>query len=356
MKKVIYLGVLLFVPLIFAQTGTRQDAEIELTVFESMAATDFAAFALADVPGGNTRIFSVRISPLGKRVKLHGVFEWQDERGSDFVDVFTFTTNVFSARPLTNLDIGRTDIKVFGNRNSSVAEEIFRRGRPTGTYKVTLDLFDANQRFSDTPLDSDTKLLTFTNPSQTITIRSPEPNSTQDVGSAILQWNNIIGASSYEILANIRRNENQGLEEALTLGTPIIDHVDVGSLTVVNLRSYFTREPLPGQEVVVQVIAVVPGPSGGERLNSNIVNFFIDSSDSPEEEARRTRMVSVLASIFTSQGGDFLDMLRNGEIDLSSVRIVDESGKIISFEELEMILNYLQRNPDALINVQFHER
>ena len=356
MKKVIFLWVLLFVPFLFAQGNSGQESNIVLTVFEPISSADFAAFAMADVPRGDTRIFAVRITPIGKRIKMKGIFKWQDERGSDFVEVLTFTTNVFTGRPITNLDIGRNDIKTRSNKNSEVVEEIFKRGKPTGTYEITLQIFDPNQSFSDAPLASNTKRITFTNPSQTITIDSPEANSTQDVGSAVLQWNNIIGATSYEILANIRRNENQSLEEAISLGTPIIDHVDVGSRTVVNLRELFTREPLPGQEVVVQVIAVIPGPAGGEKLNSDIVNFYIDSSDSPEEVARRSRMVSVMASILTSQGGDFLELLRDGDIDLSSLRIIDESGKVISYEELEQVLNYLQSNPDALISVEFYER
>lgn len=353
MKKVFFILVFLLIPLLNAQTELGQVAQIDLIVFENLAQADFAAFALSDVPAGHTRIFSIIITPLGQIVKIKGLFEWQRELSGEFETFHSFMTSSFSSRPITNLDIGRGEITIDNSSTDrNIAEEIFRRGMPTGNYRITLWLLDEAGR----ELSNDTELISFTNPSQTITITSPEPYSSHGVGTIILQWNSVIGASSYEVLANIRKNKDQSLEDALTQGTPIIDNADVGNLTVANLRNYFSREPLPGQEIVVQVAAVVPGPAGGQKLKSNIINFFIEDSNSPENEAARMQLVLTFSKLFGSGGGAFLEMLRNGEIDLSTLEISDDSGKRMTLAELEILFDYLQANPEALINIQFNER
>ncbi|MBU1100616.1 MAG: hypothetical protein KKA84_09450 [Bacteroidetes bacterium] len=352
MKKVIYLSFFLFL-LVPYYSSVKAQASIDLIVFTPLPAVDFAAFAFADIPGGNLRIFEIRISPAGERVVLQGVIEWKKDANSSFQQLFRFETYAFLARSLTNQDLGRGDIRIKTNdSNNQLAEENLRKGKPSGEYRISLTLKSPE----GLTLGSDSEVLSFLNPSQTISIRSPEANSNQDIGSVILQWDNVIGAGSYKILANIRRNESQSLEEALTSGTPIIDRVDVGSLTVTNLRRHFTREPLPGQEVVVQVIAVIDGPGGGEELYSDIINFYIGNNSSPETEALRQRMVSVFSALANALGSDFLDMLRSGEIDISTIRIVDDTGRTISFEELQQIMIYLQSNPDAIIDVDFMER
>lgn len=327
---------------------------IDLIVFEPLPEVDFAAFAFADIPAGNTRIFQIVITPAGERVVLEGSIEWKKNANSSFENLFSFRTHPFIARNITNQDLGRADIRMANSdSNNDLAEENLRKGKPSGEYKISLTLKDPNGR----TLGNDSEVLSFLNPTQTISIRTPEANSNQDVGSTILQWDGVVGATRYEVLANVRSNESQSLEEAIQSGTPLINRAEVGSRTIVNMRELYTREPLAGQEIVVQVVAVVDGPGGGEELFSDIINFYLSSSDSPEMEAMRMRMVN----IFSALGGggsirDFLDMLSNGEIDISSLRVVDEAGRSITVEELQQVLVYLQTNPGSLIDVNFMEQ
>ncbi|OGU61294.1 MAG: hypothetical protein A2V66_05015 [Ignavibacteria bacterium RBG_13_36_8] len=351
MKKIGLLFFMLFLILGGYQSTLAQDYSVRLTIFEPLPEVDFAAFAVTNNLRGAPRIISIEIEPQGARVILEGRIMWKRNNQVGEQELFYFVTEPFVARNLTNNEIGTSDIRLRESRsNPSLTEENIRKGRPTGVYIFEVILKDANGGEQA----RDSKQISFTNPSQTLTIQSPEAGSYQDIGSVVAQWNNIIGAASYEIKANVRRNTSQSLEEALNQGTPIIDHANVGNMTVANLRSYMSRELLPGQEGVLQVSAYIPGPSGGSWLYSNIVNFFIRSSS--DAGAVNQEIEDLLQLISDITGQDLVTKYREGQIDMSNMRITLDDGRILTIVELREILNYLKTNPDNIVSVSFINR
>ncbi|MCF8396367.1 MAG: hypothetical protein K9H06_20925, partial [Melioribacteraceae bacterium] len=250
---------------------------ITMTVIEPLPEIPFAAFAMANSLEGAPRMFYASITGNGE-YKLRGSAGWSsDGTGSNYTDIFVFTTENFTvngSRTVYNDDLGsKIPILETDTPDDDAIEENIRRGKPTGRYLLTVQLLDA----SGNVLASADKDLVFTNPAQTLIIRSPETASFQGVGAVIAEWDEVIGASSYIVRANVRSNPSQSLEEALDFGSPIIDSRDVGNTTTVNLRTILSREWAPGQEIVLQVSAVVPGLSGtgDSELSSEIINFYL---------------------------------------------------------------------------------
>lgn len=239
-----------------------------------------------------------------------------------------------------------------------------KRGKPTGTYRITLQVFSPDGTF----LSQDMEELDFSNPTQTIAITSPQANTSYDIGSVLATWTEVPGVEGYEITANVRKRSRQSLEEALAFGTPIIDKVNIGNVTMANLRQYLSREWLPGQEIVFQVAAIIPRPGGNERLYSDIVNFRLKTDDTGELNKDMLNLLSNVEfdlSKLTQTGGSLkgdkrrirqiLTMLSNGEIDLSNVRITTGEGAVLTEAEVKAIINYLQNNPRSVVNMRFIE-
>lgn len=330
-------------------TSAQENYSIDLVVFEPLPQIEFAAFAFSSDLSNTPRIFSIDVLPTSKRVHIEGEIEWQKSGNENFEFLYSFVTTEFTSRRLYNTDFGNAiDIKDEDN-NSSLTDENLDRGKPTGSYKITLSLYDENNN----RVATDTELLQFTNPAQTLTIRLPEAGSTQEVGAVIAEWEEIIGAESFTVKANHRKNRTQSLEEALDSGDPLIDDRNVGEMTSVNLRTILDREWLPGSEVVLQVIANIPGPSGGSKIESNIVNFYISDNTSPSKQEIKKDIVDLANRLPDNIAKDVLDKIASGDIKLEDLRVSLSDGTVLSYNELIQLLNKLKMNPDLIVRIEY---
>ena len=348
MKKIILLFFTLFL-ILGVNRNVYSQYNVQLQIFDPLPEVDFAAFAITNNLSGAPRILSITIEPEGAMVILEGRIEWQKDEGESYSQLYTFKTAPFTARNITNSDIGFGDIRIVENRaNSSLTQENIDRGMPTGKYRMTVYLRDEHGAIKDT----DQKEISFLNPSQTFVIRSPEANSDQNIGNVLAEWDNVVGATSYSVTANVRTSTTQGLEDALNSGTPLIDNKDVGNLNVVSLRQLLDRDWLAGQEIVLQVTANISGPGGGRELNSNIVNFFIQDPAGATGTFNQ-EILGMLELLSDITGRDLVTRFEEGQMDFSNMRITLSDGRIITQAELTTILNYLKTNPDNIVGVSF---
>lgn len=346
MKKISSLFLTLLLIFIVNQNVYSQNYQIILTVMEPLPEVDFAAFALTNNLSGAPRIMSIEIitPTLNEQVILEGRIEWQKEDGDAFIQLFWFRTQRFTARNISNTDIG-TNVRIAENTvNSNLTEDNISKGRPTGKYRLTVILRDANGALKS----SDQKEISFLNPTQTLSITTPERGSTQDIGNVQAAWDAVVGASYYGIKANVRTRSSQSLEEALNSGNPLIDKDNIGNNNIVSLREHLRREWFSGQEIVLQVTAFIAGARGGTTLYSNIVNFFVGST-----VQINTQFLTFLELLSDVTGRDLVERYKEGNLDLSNMRISLDDGRIISQVELNEILNYLKMNPDRIIDVRF---
>ncbi|MFC2133258.1 hypothetical protein ACFLTH_01460 [Bacteroidota bacterium] len=346
MKKISSLFFTLLLVLIVNQNLYSQNYQIILTLMEPLPEVDFAAFALTNNLSGAPRIMSIEIlTPTrNEQVILEGKIEWQKDDGDAFIQLFWFRTQRFFARNISNTDIG-TNIRIAENTvNSNLTQDNISKGRPTGTYRLTVILRDANGALKS----SDQKEISFLNPTQTLSITTPEMGSTQDIGNVQAAWDAVVGASHYGIKANVRTRSSQSLEEALNSGNPLVDKDNIGINNIVSLREHLRREWFAGQEIVLQVTAFIAGVRGGTTLHSNIVNFFVGSTTQ-----LNTQLITLLELLSDLSGRDLVQRYKDGKLDLSNMRVSLDDGRILSQVELNEILNYLKINPDKIINVRF---
>lgn len=316
---------------------------IRLIVFPELTTTDFASFATLNDLQGAPRIFCAEINAPDQMVVMAGQIEWKKIGTSGFVEVAWFITKPFLARTLCNDDIGKVDVRIHDHRaNTDLIEENIRYGKPTGEYRLTVYLYDST---GQNLLSSDTKNLVFLNPSQTLTIINPRPDQSYDAGNILVEWTPISGASEYYIKASERADRNQSLEEALQRGTPLVNNRNVGVVTSINLRDVLDRELKPGSEVVLQVSANVPGPAGGKKIFSEIINFSILNPESQYYQQLITRFNNVLNRLGQNE---LAQLLQSGQLDPSKLQIRKEDGTIMTFEEL---INFLEMNANNIIRI-----
>jgi hypothetical protein len=316
---------------------------IKLIVFPELTTTDFASFATLEDLQGAPRIFCAEINAPNQTVVMKGIIEWKKIGNPDFVMVAWFITRPFLARTLCNDDIGKVDVRIYDHyANTNLIEENIKYGKPTGEYRLTVELYDST---SQNLLSSDSRNLIFLNPSQTLSIINPRANQTYDAGNILVEWTPISGASEYLIKASERNDPNQSLEEALQRGTPLVNNRNVGVVTSINLRDILERELRPGSEVVLQVTANVPGPAGGKKIFSEIVNFSILNPESQYYQQLITRFNNVMNRLGQSELGQ---MFQSGQIDPSKLQIRKEDGTIMTFEEL---INFLEMNANNITRI-----
>ncbi|MCR4416403.1 MAG: hypothetical protein NUV92_01470 [Ignavibacteria bacterium] len=335
------LKICLFMFLFFASISAQPS--IRLIVFPELTTTDFASFATLNDLQGAPRIFCAEIYAPNQTVTMAGRIEWKKFGSSDFVEVAWFITRPFLARTLCNDDIGKVDVRIYDHRaNTPLIEENIRYGKPTGEYRLTVELYDST---GQNLLSSDTKNLVFLNPSQTLTIINPRPNQSYDAGNILVEWTPISGASEYYIKASERNDPNQSLEEALQRGTPLVNNRNVGVVSSINLRDILERELRPGSEVVLQVSANVSGPAGGRRIFSEIINFKIFNPESQYYQQLVNRLNNVLNRLGQNE---LLQLLQSGQLDPSKIQIRNEDGTIMTFEEL---INFLEMNANNITRI-----
>jgi hypothetical protein len=316
---------------------------IRLVVFPNLNTVDFGAFATLNDLQGAPRVFCAEINAPGQTVAMAGHIEWKKIGSNNFEEVAYFITRPFLARNLCNDDIGQVDVRIYDHRvNSQLIEENIKLGKPTGEYRLTVYLYDST---SQNLLSSDSRTLVFLNPTQTLSIINPRANQSYDAGNILVEWTPVFGASEYFIRLSERTNSNQSLEEALERGTPLVNNRNVGTTSSVNLRDILERELRPGSEVVLQVSANIPGPAGGRRIFSEIINFSILNPESQYYNQLVQRFNNVLQLLGNN---DLSRYLGSQQFDPSKIQIRKEDGTIMTFEEL---INFLEMNANNIIRV-----
>ena len=328
---------------IFSIVNISAQSSLTIQVFEPLPEIDFATFATSNGLSGTPRIFFIQINPKGVQVSFKGIIQWKQNANSGYEELFSFTTEPFTARDFYNDNIGNDVVIKTTSSNSDFVSTNIKLGKPTGNYKIIGNLLDDSGNI----IATDTKVLEFVNPAQTIAILSPDKKSTQDAFSVMSSWTEIRGVGSYTVLANVRKDRSESLEEALKSGTPYINK-NVGLATVANLRNLLDREWLPGDEIVMQVVANIPGPNGGSEIKSEIINFYLNNF-TPDKAQIIEKKISNLANMLGDQlGSGFWNKLANGEISLKSIRKSD--GTPLTYEEIVALLAYIKANPDLVIN------
>ncbi len=342
MKRILFL--LLFSALFIFTPA--QSYTVDLRV-QNVAEMDFAPFLFSNNLSGSPRIFAVQISPEEGNVKVRGELFWKKDQNSAFEWVITFRTKVFQAQTFFNTDLG-TKIKIGRNQTDSDLIDLNReRGKPTGEYRLDIYLLDENNN----ELGFDSESYIFENPAQTLSIISPQKNSIENIGGVTAQWDALSGIQYYEVLANVREDANQSLEDALESGEPVINNANVGMMTSVDLRTLLTREWLPGQEIVFRVSALPLGGNPNDMIESNIVNFHLDDPSNPTTEMANENIQQLLQSLPDDLGSELLDRLLSGDVKISEI-VSEETGLPLSPEEIQDLLNYLRQNPDNLIKIE----
>jgi hypothetical protein len=299
-------------------------------------------------------IFQVTIEPSGLPVILEGKIAWKDNNASSYSEVFYFKTNKFISRNLSNNDIGNSDIKIAEHRtNSDLIKEVIKRGKPTGDYLFTINLLTQNGESYPGINSSIERHLQFSNPAPTLSISSPEANSVQDEGNVLAQWTPVIGASDYLVKVGVRTNSSQGLEDALSSGTPLANNKSVGNVTSVNLRTVLDRQWSRDQEIVFQVIAIAQGSGGDNKIYSQPVNFKFNNGNSDSSKttnAIRNKMQfdALKEKLMHFNNSAIQKFFANGA---SIIGTTDENGSQISETDLQKIIDYLNNNPDKITGV-----
>lgn len=333
-KKFIYaVSVLLL--LFFAQNSYSQTATIDLQIFP-ITEIDLGSLLVDNNIQGARPYFSVQITPAGLNVFVQGEIFWDKKEGRGFQSMFQFQTLPFVSRNFMSNELGTSDLRIEGRPgvNSALTRDLLEKGKPTGSFRFVLKLFSS----TGTYLNQSTQELTFVNPSQTLSIISPDANSTQPVGSVMARWTGINGVRKYKIKLNIRTSPTQSLEEALQSGTPLINNKEVsGEVNNVNLREYLDREWLPGQELVLQIAAVAEGVGGGTEFKSEIVNFLIAQGSGTPADNAKNALIALLTQLQNEQATQFVSIINNAS--MNDVKFYNNEGNEIAFTQFQTIVN-----------------
>lgn len=343
-----------------------QNVTVQVNAFEPLPEVSFSAFLTNPYLRGTPRILQVLMTPHGKMVKVYGTVEWRRVNSSSFNRLFTFTTKPFFSRNFYNDDLSSVEgIEIEESSNSSLYKEALKEGKPTGTYRIKIEVITlATNSSSESEVE-----LNFLNPAQTLTIIEPRANEKLDVAGVLLTWTDVAGAKEFIVKANIRSSKFESLEEALQKGNPLVDE-NVGKRQSVNLRELLKRELLGGEEIVVQVRAIVPAPGGPTTIYSDIVNFKLrGTSGSATDDGMKE--FKILISRFLDDMKDngkgernkaysklqkLLADIQSGKIDFSDIKIRFQNGKRLTYAEFKEIIDYLRKNPDLLANLNFEEQ
>lgn len=342
MKKIILF--LFLSAQIFITSAQSYTIDLQVASFSEM---EFAPFIFSNDLSGAPRIFAVNISPESGNVKVRGELFWKKDVNAGFEWLLTFRTKIFTAQSFFNTDLGINIPLGKGSSDGDLIEENRKRGKPSGQYQLTIYLLDefGNQ------LASDTEYYEFSNPAQTLTILSPQQNSLQNIGGVLAEWTELSGVDYYQVLANDKTEPGQSFEDALQSGEPLINNVQVGLATSVDLRTLLSREWLPGQEIVFQISAMPTGGSPSDMIQSNIVSFYLDNPANPMNNIAGKGLKNLFQSLQDGLGSELLDKLLSGEIQITEIQWED-TGLPLTPDELQQLLDYLRQNPDNIIKVE----
>jgi len=338
----------LFIFILDVNSIKAQNATIDLNIFGDLSTIDFAAFAVEQNLENQPRMVQIIINPPGMEVMVEGIFLWLKDQRTGFQEVGRFRTKPFAARSFYNDEIGSIsgiDIET-SSYNSNLINELKEKGKPSGIFQFKFILYDKQGR----QLDSDEDQLVFLNPTPPEISAPLENDVINDVGSLVISWNEVLGVTSYKVLANYLK-PNESYEQALNSGNLIVNNRDVGKVTNIDLTKYLDRELLTDTVIVIAVKAVVHRPGGFDELMSNPVKIRIGRQST--EKVINPDLIR-LADFLTGKLDDsFIMKLKNGEISAEQIQFIDENGNILVFPDFVRILNYLEQNVNAVINIQF---
>jgi len=327
-----------------------QTPKIDLIVFQDLNTIDFAAFAFTNNLNGAPRIFQVVITPEGRNVVVVGKIDWKQDERTGFAELVHFTTEPFQSRSFYNDELGNSNLRIASvDGNKDLAKKNVDKGKPTGVYGITLQLFDDRGNF----LSDTYKELSFLNPAPTIAILSPQENSSYDVGNVQAQWTPVQGATSYKVRANVIASNSQSVEDALNAGNPIINDKDVGKTEIVNLGSILDRQWVGGQRIVLAITAFISGPGGGSSLRSLPVTFRLSESGHNTTQVINPDLIRLANLISGQVSQEFSFKLINGQIPVEQIQITDEKNQTISFTDFLNILAYLEAHRESIISINF---
>jgi len=224
-----------------------------------------------------------------------------------------------------------------------------KKGKPSGRFDINLTLKNP----AGMVLRSATDFIEFLNPSQSFTVLTPAKETNLQLGNFVASWIQVPGATKYRIRVNERKNSSQSLEDALRSGNPIIDYREIpNTVASINLAQLPNLRPiLEGQELVLQVVAIIQLPTGNSELESDIVNFFVSGSNDARNNAIKNDLISITQSLPGNLGSTLVNLLSDPNFRIK--RLVDEKGNPISDDQLKNLLNYLNANPDQIVNAIF---
>lgn len=315
---------------------------IQIVSVPQLDFSSVASLTLNDLKGAPT-IFKIVIAPEEIPVVLEGFFYWTDI-GQTEVLLAQFKTTTFSSRTITNQQLG-DNIRIASSEvNNTAIENNLRKGKPVGNYRLVLNLYDATgTTLINGPIQEQ---LEFTNPAQTLSFISPLMGEVYDQGTVIASWSSINGVNEYKILANKRTNANQTLEDILSSGNPLINNYSAGTATTVNLATILSRPWSPGDEIVVQVKAIVQSLGGSTTIFSDPISFAIRDPNAVVQLQFANQLSNFLSSM---QGlGSFTTLLQNGQVVIS--RIEDENGVVMTPAQVQQLLLMFQADPTKVIS------
>ncbi|MFA4922647.1 MAG: hypothetical protein WC557_00455 [Ignavibacteriaceae bacterium] len=340
---------LLFAVLLSSSLSAQQViTNFDLTIFKPLPEVDLAALWVSKDFSGVTRVFQISIQPPNVDVILEGEITWTDLGKTSSQWLYNFKTKPFKSTTFYNTDLGGSTIKIGpDNTNNNVINDLVTRyGKPVGRFDFNLTLKDLQGNVIRTATD----FVEFVNPTQSFTILTPTVNSELQQGNIVVSWIQIPGADHYKIKVNTRANSYQSPETALLSGNPLIDFDQIpNSVSSIKLNEIPNKRPiLEGQELVLQIVAVISLPSGNKELFSDIINFRIAGLYDAETNAIKNDLMA-LTSLpgFSTFANVFSDT------NLIIKRLVDEKGNPISRDQLRNLLNYLNAHPDRVISAQF---
>jgi len=348
MKKLMYLVFLLFAG---SSVGWAQTplTVFQLEIFDPLPSISFANLVVSNGLSATQPVFKVIMSN-GTQVRLEGTMYWRDINSNNFVELAYFLTKPFTSRSILSNQLGSGDLKVESDRiNQTAIDDNLAKGRPIGTYAIELRVLAPDNSSIPGFTNIIRRELTFYNPSQTITITSPAPGSTEQTADVIVKWTSVIGAQHYIVKVNNRKTPSQNLEAILTSENPIVNNRNVGNVTSVSLRSILEREWTAGDEIVVRVSAYVPAPSGGFNLESQIVNFNLATQNNVQTQQQNNALTTLMTYLPPGMLTQFNNLLSSQTLSITGFQNGD--GTFMTQAQVTQLLQALQANPSRIVSL-----
>lgn len=361
MNKTIRFLFLLFV-YVFTnhQVYSQNNVDLQVLPFSEASLVDF----LIDQEIKNApNIMGFQISSGGRDIILTVTAEWDEKINNNIVTVGSFTSNPFNKSFVTNRDLAEIGGK--GDYQNDVVKRIASKGKPSGKFIINASISLAT---GGGPVAGDSEEIIFLNP-QPPFVMQPLEGSDQDINLVWTEWNKVDGARAYRVIANVRINSNQSLEEALRSGNLYVDTYIDKNTNLINLAYHKKREWKAGDEVVVQVIATALGTGGIREYESTPLSFYISADDNSGGISADEQKVNVLRAISNLDadpedkkalaetlnglpvevGAAFINGINSGNISIGG--ITGQDGKPLSRSQIKQLINYMSTNPDKILSI-----